>query len=132
MPPDIVELRFSGIPNATPYTYTLAILQQTGSWASITNGTDLNLPSGYYYVSAHPDFTRTSTSRNNQIHWFLDGTQMGKVGGSDYYNSESCDLAEATFTLHSSGILTLRQTAQAVGTISWTNDAIAYVWRVPL
>ena len=129
----MAELRFSGVPTQVAYTYTLTILQQTtASLFSISNNTDLNLPVGYYYASAHPDFTRTSTSRNNQVHWFLDGTQIGKVGGSDYYNSESCDLAEATFTLHSSGVLTLRQTAQAVGTINWTNDAHAYIWRVPL
>jgi hypothetical protein len=127
----MAELRYSGTPTQVAYTYTLTLLQQTtANQFSVTNNTDLNLPAGHYYAAAHPDFTRTSTSRTNQIHWFIDGVQIGKVGGSDYHGGESCDLAEATFTLHQSGVLTLRQTAQANGTISLTNDALAYIWRV--
>lgn len=130
-PPDMVELRFGGVPTQVNFTYDLTILQQTGSLFTVTNNTDLNLPEGHYYAAAYPDFTRTSTSNNNQIHWFVDGVQTGKVGGSDYYSGHSTDIAQATFTLHESGILTLRQTAQNAGTITLTNDAIAYIWRVP-
>jgi hypothetical protein len=135
--PYVCELRFSGTPTQTAYTYTLTILQQTVSnLLSVSNGTDLNLPAGHYYAQALGDFTRPSpghwtTARTNQMHWFLDGNQIGKVGGSDYHANESCDAAECAFTLHSSGVLTLRQTASANGSLSWTSDAIAYVWRVP-
>jgi hypothetical protein len=131
MTPFVAELRWSGTPTQTNFTYTLNILQQTTpNLLSITNGTDLNLPTGHYYCAAYPDFTRSGTGQTNQVHWFLGGVQIGKTGGSDHYNSESTDIAEAAFTLHTNSILTLRQTAQANGTISLTNDAIAYIWRV--
>ena len=130
--PYICELRFSGTPTQVAYTYTLTILQQTvANLLTVSNNTELNLPAGHYYAQALGDFTRTSTARTNQMHWFLDGVQLGKVGGTDYHANESCDAAECAFTLHSSGVLTLRQTANANGNINWTSDAIAYVWRVP-
>lgn len=129
--PYIAELRYSGSPTQVNYTYSLAILQQTESLLSVSSGTDLSLPAGHYYCVAYPDFTRSGTTDNNQIHWFLDGTQIGKLGGSDFYGGESCDSAEAAFTLHVSGVLTLRQTAQNNNAITLTNDALAYVWRVP-
>ena len=132
MNPFVAEIRFSGTPAAANFTYTLNILQQTTSnLLSVSNGTDLTLPPGHYYCVSYPDFTRASSSYSNEVHWFLDGVQIGKPGGSDHYGGQSTDLSEATFTIHEDAVLTLRQTAWSGSAISLTNDAIAYIWRVP-
>ena len=131
IPPDIAELRYSGTPTTASFTYDVILLQQSSSFVTITNNTNIELPEGHYYVQALPDFTRASATRNNQVFWFLDGNQIGKEGGSDYYQSQSTDIAEATFTLHESGTLTLRQTAWSGSAIVLTNDSLIYIWRVP-
>ena len=130
--PMVAELTYSGTPGAQSYTYTMTINQQTTSFLSVSSSTNINLPSGQYYAIAYPDFTRTAASIRNQIHWFVDGTQTGSVGGSDHFNNESTDNAEATFTLTSTGTLTLRQTDWSGSAIALTSDARCLVWRVPL
>ena len=131
--PQIAELSWSGVSNAESYTYSLSIDQKTTNFISINNGTDAQLQSGHYYCIAYPDYTRTA-QYNNQIYWFIDGIQTGSVGGSDHFNQESTDNAEATFTLLSGGILTLQQTAWS-GTgsvITMTSHCKALIWRIPL
>jgi hypothetical protein len=109
----------------------MSIDQQTTSFATVTSGTDIDLPAGQYYAIAYPDYTRPG-QRTNQIYWFVDGTQTGSVGGSDHYNSESTDNAESAFTLTTAGTLTLQQTAWSGSPIALTSDCKAFVWRMPL
>ncbi len=130
--PKVAELTYSGTPNAQSYTYTMTINQQTTNFLSVSSNTDIVLSAGQYYAIAYPDFTRTASSRRNQIHWFIDGVQIGSVGGSDHFNNESTDNAEATFTLISTGTLTLRQTDWSGNAITLTSDARALVWKMPL
>ena len=130
--PQVAELTYSGTPSAQSYTYTMTVNQQTTSFLSVSSSTDISLPAGQYYAIAYPDFTRTQTSRANEIHWFVDGTQIGSVGGSDHFNSQSTDNAEAAFTLTSTGTLTLRQTDWSGSAIALTSDARCLVWKMPL
>ena len=130
--PQMAELTFSGTPAAQNYTYTFVINQQTQNFLSISSSTDIDLPSGHYYAIAYPDYTRASTSANNAMYWHLNGTQGGKIGGSDHYTSKSTDNPEITFTLTSSGVLTLRQTAWSGSAITLTPNCRAIIMRVPL
>jgi hypothetical protein len=130
--PKVAELSWSGTPSAASYTYSMSIDQQTASFVSISSGTDINLGSGHYYVVAYPDYTRANSTIRNQIYWFLDGSQIGAVGGSDHFNSESTDNAEAPFTVLTSGVLTLRQTAWSGSAITLTNQCKAFIYKVPL
>jgi|DEB0MinimDraft_10_1074344.scaffolds.fasta_scaffold01736_2 hypothetical protein len=129
--PQIAELRYSGTPTGATFTYSITVLQQTESFLSVSSGTDIDLPAGHYYAVSYPDFTRTIASRNNKVFWFVDGVQVGKEGGSDYYSGQSTDCAQATFTLHEAGVLTLQQVAWSGAAITLTNDAFIYIWRVP-
>lgn len=129
--PQVAELSWSGTPSAATHTYSMSIDQQTTSFATVTSGTDIDLPAGQYYAIAYPDYTRPG-QRTNQIYWFVDGTQTGSVGGSDHYNSESTDNAESAFTLTTAGTLTLQQTAWSGSAITLTSDCKAFVWRMPL
>ena len=129
--PQIAELSWSGTPTGATFTYSMSIDQQTTAFATVTSGTDIDLPPGHYYAIAYPDYTRPS-QRVNQIYWFVDGVQTGSVGGSDHYNQESTDNAEATFTLTESGTLTLQQTAWSGAAITLTGHCKALVWKMPL
>ena len=129
--PQVAELSWSGTPSASSYTYAMSIDQQTSVFATVSSGTDIDLPAGHYYAIAYPDYTRPG-QRTNQIHWFVDGAQVGSVGGSDHYNQESTDNAEATFTLAATGTLTLRETAWSGAAITLTAHCKALVWRIPL
>lgn len=128
----MAELTFSGTPTTQNYTYTISIDQQTESFLSVSSSTDIDLPAGHYYAIAYPDYTRTSASINNSIHWFVDGTQSGKIGGSDHYSNYSTDNAEVTFTLTSTGVLTLRQTDWSGSAITLTSHCRIIIMRVPI
>lgn len=129
--PQVAELSWSGTPSASSYTYAMSIDQQTSSFATVTSGTDIDLPAGQYYAIAYPDYTRPDL-RRHQMHWFVDGVQVGSVGGSDHFNGESTDNAEAAFTLAAAGTLTLRQTAWSGAAVTLTAHCKALVWRIPL
>lgn len=130
--PQIAELTWSGTPSSIFYTYNFSINQQTVSFLSVSSSTDIDLIQGHYYCIAYPDYTRTSSNVNNSVHWYLDGSQIGKIGGSDHYSNYSTDNAEATFTLKATGVLTLRQTDWSGSSIALTSNSRAFVFRVPL
>jgi len=128
--PDIAELTWSGTPTAAAFTYSMSVDQQTSSFATVSSGTDIDLPAGHYYAIAYIDFTRLATGTNNEIYWYLDGSQIGMRGGSDHYQNESNDNPEATFTLNEPGTLTLRQTAWSGTALTLTTYCKALIWRV--
>ena len=130
--PQITELTWSGTPSAASFTYSMSIDQETESFATVSSGTDIDLPAGHYYAVSYSDYTRAASGTNNRIYWFVDGSQVGKKGGSDHYDSLSTDNAEATFTLTSSGTLTLRQTDWSGSALTLTTHCKALVMRVPL
>jgi len=129
--PQMAELSWSGTPSAAAYTYSMSVDQQSSSFLSVSSGTDIDLPAGHYYAIAYPDYTRPG-QRNNQIYWHVDGSQVGAVGGSDHFNNESTDNAEAAFTLTSTGTLTLQQTAWSGSALTLTSDCKAIIMRVPV
>lgn len=130
--PQVAELSWSGSATTTPYTYSVSIDQQSSSFLSVSSGTDISLPLGHYYAIAYPDYTRSATSHTNQIFWHLDGTQIGKVGGSDFNSGLSTDNAEAVFTLTSAATLTLRQTSLSGSALTLTANCKIIIMRVPL
>jgi hypothetical protein len=130
--PQIAELTWSGSATTTPFTYSVSIDQQTTSFLTVTSGTDIDLPSGHYYAIAYPDYTRSASSDTNQIYWHLDGSQIGKVGGSDFNGGLNTDNAEAAFTSLSTATLTLRQTSLSGSALTLTSDCRIIIMRVPL
>ena len=129
----LTSLRWSGTPSLNSYM-TFAIDDELPS-AFITSltqtDTEINLPAGHYFVQAYTDYTRTNDNQTFQFAWYVDGTLTGHYGASDYYHSNSCDVAEASFTLDSAGALRLRITGQH-NSASTLNDphCTCYIWRV--
>jgi hypothetical protein len=130
--PQIAELTYSGTPTSIFYTYTFSVDQQTENFLSVSSSTNIDLPSGHYYAIAYPDYTRASGNVNNSVYWYVNGSQVGKIGGSDHFSNFSTDNAEATFTLTSTGVLTLRQTDWSGTALTLTSNSRAYIFRVPL
>jgi len=116
----------------TDMTFTIDDEVPSSFITSLTSSnTEINLPAGHYFVQAYCDYTRSSTSDNNQFFWYIDGTQSGHYGAVDFYNIRSSDVAETEFTLTSSGILTLKITAQNGSAVTLNNShCLALIWRV--
>lgn len=123
-------LSWSGTPTGATHTYDFSVDSQTESFVTVSSSTDITLGSGAYYAIAYPDYTRAATSTNNEIYWFLDGVQIGKRGGSDHYDGESCDNPETSFVITGSGTLTLRQTAWSGSAITLTSHCKALIMKV--
>ena len=123
-------LSWSGTPTGATHTYDCSVDSETESFVTVASSTNITLGSGAYYVIAYPDYTRSDTGTNNEVYWFLDGSQIGKRGGSDHYDGESCDNAEASFVLTGAGVLTLRQTAWSGSALVLTSHCKALIMKV--
>jgi len=127
----LAYLRWSGTPTlGTQMTFTVDQQLPSTFITSITNNTQINLPPGHYFAQAYIDYTRTTTSQNNQFAWFVNGSASGHYGSSDYYHYNTCDVAETAFTLNSSGTLHLEITGVNGSTLTLNNPhCIAIIWR---
>jgi len=129
----VAYLRWSGTPSLNAYM-TFTIDQEVPSTfiTSLTQAdTQINLPAGHYFAQAYIDYTRTSTSQNNQFAWLVNGTVNGHKGSSDYFHSNTCDVAETAFTLDSAGTLRLQITGVNGSTLSLNDPhCVAIIWRV--
>ena len=116
----------------TDMTFTIEDQVPSSFITSLTSSnTEINLPVGHYFAQAYCDYTRSSTSDNNQFSWYVNSTQSGHYGAVDFYNSKSSDVAETEFTLTSAGVLTLKITAQNGSAVTLNNShCLALIWRV--
>lgn len=127
----LAYLRWSGTPTVNTHM-TFAVDQElpTSFITSLTQtNTEINLPPGHYFAQAYIDYTRTATSHNNQFAWFVNGTLKGHYGSSDYYHANTCDVAEAAFTLTSAGTLRLKITAENATLTLNDPHCVAIIWR---
>lgn len=132
---NITSLNWSGTASTNTYmTFTIDDELPSAFITSLTNAdTEINLPTGHYFVQAYADYTRSSVNDNCQFAWYLNGTQEGHFGAVDFYNSKSSDVAEASFSLTSTGILRLRITAQSGNNVTLNNaHCTALIWRVSI
>ena len=128
----IAYIRWSGTPSVNTFmTFTIDQELPTSFITSLTQtNTEINLPTGHYFAQAYLDYTRTSTSQNNQFSWFLNGTQSGHYGSSDFYHSNTCDVAETAFTLDSAGALRLKITGVNGSTLTLNDPhCVCIIWR---
>lgn len=129
----MATLNWSGTASTNTYmTFTIDDELPSAFITSLTNSdTEINLPTGHYFVQAYADYTRSSVNDNCQFSWYLGGSQEGHYGAVDFYNSKSSDVAEASFTLTSAGVLRLRITAQSGSNVTLNNShCLALIWRV--
>ena len=129
---NFASLRWSGTPSSNTYLTFAVDNEFPSSFISLTqSNTEISLPTGHYFVQAYTDYTRTNVNQTFQFGWYVDGTLTGHYGASDYYHSNSCDVAEASFTLDAAGALRLRITGQ-YNSDSTLNDphCTCYIWRV--
>ena len=128
----IAYIRWSGTPSVNTFmTFTIDQELPTSFITSLTQtNTEINLPTGHYFAQAYLDYTRTSTSQNNQFSWFLNGTQSGHYGSSDFYHANTCDVAETAFTLDSAGTLRLKITGVNGSTLTLNDPhCVCIIWR---
>ena len=129
----MTSLNWSGTASTNTYmTFTINDELPSAFITSLTNSaTEINLPAGHYFAQAYADYSRSSVNDNCQFSWYLNGSQEGHYGAVDFYNSKSSDVAEASFTLTSAGVLKLRITAQSGSNVILNNShCMALIWRV--
>lgn len=129
----MTSLNWSGTASTNTYmTFTIDDELPSAFITSLTNlDTEINLPAGHYFAQAYADYSRSSVNDNCQFSWYLNGSQEGHYGAVDFYNSKSSDVAEASFTLTSAGVLRLRITAQSGSNVTLNNShCMALIWRV--
>lgn len=99
---------------------------------SVQNGTDLVLAAGHYYAQVYCDITRPSASqRNVRFVCTVDGVDVGLYGHSDFYLNQNNDVAEAEFTLTSSGVFGVRLLALESSLPTVTSNSRIVLWCVP-
>ena len=128
----LAYLRWSGTPSLNTFmTFTIDQELPTSFITSLTQtNTEINLPAGHYFAQAYIDYTRTSTSQNNQFAWFVNGSLSGHYGSSDYYHTNTCDVAETAFTLNSAGTLRLKITGASGSTVTLNDPhCVCIIWR---
>lgn len=128
----LAYLRWSGTPTLNTFlTFTIDQELPTSFINSLTQtNTEINLPAGHYFAQAYIDYTRTSTSQNNQFGWFVNGSLSGHYGSSDYYHTNTCDVAETAFSLNSSGTLRLKITGENGSTMTLNDPhCVCIIWR---
>ena len=133
----LAYIRWSGTPSLNTFmTFTVDQELPTSFITSLTQtNTEINLPAGHYFAQAYIDYTRSSTSDNCKFYWFVDNTQTGHYGASDYFNhsiyeGSTSDVAEAAFTLSSAGALRLKITDTAGSTLTLNDPhCICIIWR---
>lgn len=129
----MTSLNWSGTASTNTYmTFTIDDELPSAFITSLTNSaTEINLPAGHYFAQAYADYSRSSVNDNCQFSWYLNGSQEGHYGAVDFYNSKSSDVAEASFTLTSAGVLRLRITAQSGSNVTLNNShCMVLIWRV--
>ena len=129
----LAYIRWSGTPSLNTFmTFTVDQELPTSFITSLTQtNTEINLPAGHYFAQAYIDYTRSSTSDNNQFGWFVNGSLSGHYGASDYYNgNNTCDVAEAAFTLNAAGTLRLKITGASGSTLTLNDPhCLCIIWR---
>lgn len=126
-------IRWSGTPSVNTFmTFTIDQELPAAFITSLTQtNTEINLPAGHYFAQAYIDYTRSSTAHNNRFEWFVNGSQSGHVGSSDYYHSNTCDVAESAFSLSAAGTLRLKITGVTGSVMTLNNPHCAVIlWRV--
>lgn len=128
----LAYIRWSGTPSSGTFmTFTIDQELPSSFITSLTQtNTEINLPAGHYFAQAYIDYTRTATTDNNKFEWFVNGSQSGHVGSSDYYHANTCDVAETAFSLTSAGTLRLKITG-VTGSTMTLNDphCVIILWR---
>ena len=134
----LAYLRWSGTPSLNTFmTFTVDQELPTSFITSLTQtNTEINLPAGHYFAQAYIDYTRSSATGDNcKFYWFVDDTQTGHYGASDFFNrttnsGSTSDVAEAAFTLSSAGTLRLKITDTAGSTLTLNDPhCICIIWR---
>lgn len=98
---------------------------------SVQNGTDLVLAAGHYYAQIYCDITRPSASqRNIRFSVNVDGVNIGQYGHSDFYINQNNDVAEAEFTLTTSGVLGVSLLGVETALPTVTTNSRVVLWRV--
>lgn len=113
--------------------FQISVLDSTYTTSpAVQNGTDLVLAAGHYYAQVYCDITRPSASqRNVRFRCAVDGVDIGLYGHSDFYLNQNNDVAEAEFTLTSSGVFGVRLLATENALPTVTSNSRIVLWRVP-
>jgi len=99
---------------------------------TVQNGTDLLLSAGHYYAQVYCDISRPSSSQQNiRFSVNVDGVDIGQYGHSDFYLNQNNDVAEAEFTLTSSGVFGVSLLALENALPTVTTNSRVVLWRVP-
>jgi hypothetical protein len=128
----IAYLRWSGTPTLNTFmTFTIDQELPTSFITSLTQtNTEINLPAGHYFAQAYIDYTRTSISNNCAFSLFVDGVESGHGGSSDYYYSNTSDVAETAFSLSAAGTLRLKITGVNGSTLTLNDPhCVCIIWR---
>jgi hypothetical protein len=128
----LAYLTWSGTPSLNTFmTFTIDQELPSSFITSLTQtNTEINLPAGHYFAQAYIDYTRSSTADNCAFAWFVNGTQSGHNGASDYYYGDTSDVAETAFTLNSSGTLRLKVFGVNGSTLTLNDPhCICIIWR---
>lgn len=134
----ITKLRFSGTPTLNTFlTFTIDQEFPSAFITSLTQtNTEINLPAGHYFAQAYIDYTRSSATADNcRFHWFVNNTQTGHYGASDFIDGSTVsgstsDVAEAAFSLISAGTLRLKITDTTGSTLTLNDPhCICIIWR---
>lgn len=132
----ISTLEFDGTMSTGNYCdFTIVDEFPSAFITSLTaTNTEINLPTGHYFVQAFLDYTRSSVSEEIKFQWELDSTLEGHWGASDFYHANTVDNAEAVFSLTSAGVLKLK-IVDRLGTGTFTlnsSHCYACIWRTDL
>lgn len=113
--------------------FQIAVLNSTyATTPTVQNGTQLVLSAGHYYAQVYCDITRPSASeRNVRFSVNVDGVDVGQYGHSDFYYNQNNDVAEAEFTLTTSGVLGVSLLGIETSLPTVTDNSRVVLWRVP-
>ena len=128
---EIAEITLSGAPGVNGYfTFNTLNDHTFGIAPTGLNSNSLTLSKGSYMFRSCFDITRTDSNNNYQFQFEANGSLIGLVGQTGFYNNKRSDLAEATYESDTSFSLKLKAVNIEGQAPTLTNGSKLFIWRV--